>query len=97
MGWRGDLTRKARGAIGGLFNKSLRKCKRGKTTTGSVQRPVRSSTSERELEDALQVIGLRKQIHQVRPFDPVTGSQQDYEIARQGRGIARHIGQASRA
>ena len=59
-------------------------------------RPCLTGTLTRQVKDTLQVVGLRKQIDQVRALDVISGTQQAAQIARQRSRIARHIHDARR-
>jgi hypothetical protein len=49
---------------------------------------LRGLVSAREVYNALDVVGLRKQVHQMQLLDAISGSEQNDEIAGQRCGIA---------
>ena len=55
------------------------------------------ANSSRQVHNAFQVVGLRKQIHEVHLLGAITGGEQGHEIARQRCRIARYINYAWRA
>ena len=44
--------------------------------------------SARQMHNTLEVIGLRKQIDEMQLLDPVAGTEQNHQIARQRDRIA---------
>jgi len=81
IGWRGALKRKAEGEVGEGAVIVLGEL--------AVKREdLRDQASASEMHDALDMVGLREQVHQMQLLDAIPGCEQSYEIAGQRCRVA---------